>query len=1076
MPKKLTYDELEQRILELECIESELKRSNDEIMKFRVITDNAVHGSAIAELDGTIVYLNEYFAKVHGYTPDELTGKNLSIFHNEKQLVDIHRINKILIETGNYKALEVWHTHKDGTEFPMIMNAVVIHDDNGEPVYLGATAINVTKHKQAETLLQTSRSSLIRAQFLSKTGDFSWELSSGAVTWSEGMHKLLKYDLNEEIDYVKVNSAIHHPDDLESVTKWLNDSIASGNENIVPKEYRLICKDGEVIYVHTEGEIEYEDGKAVRLFGICQDITERKRSEERLQESQEEHRLLFESMLQGVVYQDATGSIISANPAAQSLLGLSLDQMCGLKSIDPRWKAVHDDGSDFPGETHPAMVALETGEPVRDVIMGIYNPVIENHTWIKVHAIPQFKPNEKTPYLVFTTFEDITESSLIEKALKNKQSFLNRLIDQSPFATWVSDEKGTIIRCNAALENILNVTKEQLIDKYNVFEDKLAIKQGIMPKIRTVFEDGKTANFSVAWDTKELGNKDSKKVHIEGTMFPIHDDKGNLTNVVNHWVDITERQQAEEKLVANKNKTTAMLKDLLIGLVVYNQDTSVIFCNKKATEILGLTFDQMSGKKALDPRWNFLHEDLTVMQVEDYPVSKVASTGKPFSDYTLGITRPDREYVTWVIVNAIPVFSEKNKLEEIAVNFFDITDKRQVEQDRLNFEKQILQTQKLESLGVLAGGIAHDFNNILMAILGYADLALSELDSFAPAREFVQGINDSSKKAAGLVKQMLAYSGKGKFSLEPIDLNHLIDDTVQMLKISISKNSILKFNYSDTRVFLEGDPSQLRQIIMNLVINASDAIGKKSGVIAVSTGSMYCDRDYIENTGFEVQIAHTVEIPEGMYTFVEVSDTGTGMSQETLTRIFEPFFTTKFTGRGLGLSALLGIVRGHNGMVKIYSEEGKGSTFKVLFPLFETTDCSSVLDGLDEDQDWQAEGTFLIADDEEAVRTIGKHMLKKLGFEVLTAADGHEAIGIYKEHQGDIVGVLLDLTMPHKDGAEVFREIRKLNPAVKVILTSGYNEQDATQRFIGKGLAGFIQKPFVSNELVKKIIEVMETT
>lgn len=362
-----------------------------------------------------------------------------------------------------------------------------------------------------------------------------------------------------------------------------------------------------------------------------------------------------------------------------------------------------------------------------------------------------------------------------------------------------------------------------------------------------------------------------------------------------------------------------------------------------------------------------------------------------------------------------------------------------------------------------------------MGILGYADLALSSMDSIAPAREFVQGINDSARKAAGLVKQMLAYSGKGKFSLEPIDLNHLIEDTVQMLTISISKNVIMKFNYAPTPVFLEGDPSQIRQIIMNMVINASDAIGKQSGVVALTTGSMYCDREYIDSTGFESQITREEQLAEGMYLFLEVSDTGIGMSQDVIARIFEPFFTTKFTGRGLGLSAALGIVRGHQGMIKIYSEEGKGTTFKVLFPLHDNDPSSQVKVGPSGDilDKWQGQGTFLIADDEEAIRTVGKHMIQKLGFDVLTAENGREAIKLFKENQAAIVGVLLDLTMPHKDGAEVFREICKLNPKIKVILSSGYNEQDATQQFIGKGLAGFIQKPYVSAELVKKIKEIM---
>ncbi len=406
----------------------------------------------------------------------------------------------------------------------------------------------------------------------------------------------------------------------------------------------------------------------------------------------------------------------------------------------------------------------------------------------------------------------------------------------------------------------------------------------------------------------------------------------------------------------------------------------------------------------------------------------------------------------------------------------DITWRKEAEKSRLDFEKQLLQTQKLESLGVLAGGIAHDFNNILMGILGYADLALSALNSTSPAKAYVAGITKSSRKAADLIKQMLAYSGKGKFTLEPIELNQLIEDTVQMLAISSSKNAVLKYNYAQELITMEGDPSQIRQIIMNLVINASEAVEDKSGVITIATGQMFCDQDYIDGTGFEVKVSRKEPLHEGMYVFVEVSDTGTGMSLETVQKIFDPFFTTKFTGRGLGLSAVMGIVNGHHGMVKIYSEEGKGTTFRVLFPsLKESTAIQATSESsTGRTDDWQGQGTFLIADDEESVRAVGKHMIQRLGFKVLTASDGREAVAVFKVHASEIVGVLLDLTMPHKDGAEVFQEIRRVNPDIKVILSSGYNEQDATQQFVGKGLAGFIQKPYVAADLVARIKAIMD--
>ncbi len=427
-----------------------------------------------------------------------------------------------------------------------------------------------------------------------------------------------------------------------------------------------------------------------------------------------------------------------------------------------------------------------------------------------------------------------------------------------------------------------------------------------------------------------------------------------------------------------------------------------------------------------------------------------------------------------VILKMITLHSENQDYSRTLLVLADITERRQAEIDRLDFERQILHTQKLESLGVLAGGIAHDFNNILMGILGYADLALSGIRADSPVKEFIQGISKSSRKAADLVKQMLAYSGKGKFTLEPIDLNQLIEDTLQMLSLSISKKASLQFEPDQKPAQLEGDPSQLQQIVMNLVINASEAIGEKKGVITLRTGSLDCDREYLKQSDYETRFTNSDQMEEGSYVFLEVSDDGSGISQGELSKIFDPFFTTKFTGRGLGLSAVLGIVSGHNGLIKVESTEDEGTTFKVLFPLLEDEDQQSVNISAtpEDDAHWQGSGTFLIADDEKAVRRVGEHMIRKLGFDVITAVDGEEAIQVFTKHADKIVGVLLDLTMPQKDGAQVFKEIRRINPDVRVILSSGYNEQAATQQFIGKGLAGFIQKPYVSEDLNSKIREI----
>jgi len=407
----------------------------------------------------------------------------------------------------------------------------------------------------------------------------------------------------------------------------------------------------------------------------------------------------------------------------------------------------------------------------------------------------------------------------------------------------------------------------------------------------------------------------------------------------------------------------------------------------------------------------------------------------------------------------------------------DITGRKQAEEERLSLQRQVQHAQKLESLGVLAGGIAHDFNNFLMGILGNADLALNELSPMSPARRNLEEIEKASRRAADLASQMLAYSGKGRFVVEPIDANELVDEMAHLLEVSISKKAVLKYNFADNLPTFDGDVTQIRQVVMNLITNASEAIGAGSGYVALSTGAMHCDRAYLDEINDVLQASLDEPLPEGIYTYLEVADTGCGMDAETIEKIFDPFFTTKFTGRGLGMSAVLGIVRGHQGALKIYSEVGKGTTFKVLFPANELPMDDTTVRGRDEAEgkDWRGCGTVLIADDEQVVCVVAKQMLERLGFDVLTASDGREAMKVLHEHADEIVCVLLDLTMPQLDGEETFREIRLFYPLVRVVLCSGYNEQDATQRFVGKGLAGFIQKPFNTVALKKELMRVLST-
>ncbi len=416
--------------------------------------------------------------------------------------------------------------------------------------------------------------------------------------------------------------------------------------------------------------------------------------------------------------------------------------------------------------------------------------------------------------------------------------------------------------------------------------------------------------------------------------------------------------------------------------------------------------------------------------------------------------------VQWHSCNALP-----QRDQEGATLFHgfitDITEAKAAEEALATFERKIQQTQKLESLGLLAGGIAHDFNNILTGILGSADLARHSLTGASPALDYIDSIKQGCRRAAELCKQMLAYSGKGRFEIRKVSLSTLVEETAQLLRLSINKQAELRLNLAPNLPAVDADVTQMRQVIMNLVINASEAIGASNGLISLSTSVMRVTADDPVNPML------LPGQPAGTYVCLEVSDTGCGMSVETQARIFDPFFTTKFTGRGLGLAAVHGIVRGHKGVLKVYSELGRGTTFKLLFPAADGAEVSPGAATAGSSRvDWRGEGCILVVDDEEAVRRALSAMLTKLGFSVVLASDGREGLERYRSEPDRFAAVLMDLTMPQLGGKEALVELRRIRENVRIVLMSGFNEEEAAPELVGKKLAGFLQKPFEFETLV----------
>ncbi|MDP1831197.1 MAG: CHASE domain-containing protein [Geothrix sp.] len=486
------------------------------------------------------------------------------------------------------------------------------------------------------------------------------------------------------------------------------------------------------------------------------------------------------------------------------------------------------------------------------------------------------------------------------------------------------------------------------------------------------------------------------------------------------------------------------------GMWVLDSQGLTTFVNRRMAEMLGYTPAEMAGRSLFE----FVFEE-DVPQARRNMADRHAGAS---AQHDFRFRRKDGGEL-WTIVSGTPVVDEEGRTVSVLGIVTDITQRRREERAQQ-------ESQKLESLGVLAGGIAHDFNNLLTAILGNVNLAQLCLPKMSPAWPYLDNMERTVQRATNLTRQMLAYSGKGRFMVGPVDLNQAVEEIAHLLGVSISKKVALRFQLQPGLPVLMGEATQIQQVVMNLVTNASEAIGDAEGIVSIRTGvQAYSEADLARD--FPLQ-----PIEPGALLCLEVADTGQGMSPEVQSRIFEPFFTTKFTGRGLGLSAMQGIVRSHKGGIRVYSEVGKGTTFKLVFP-------AGISGGqappeVESEEAWRGSGTILVVDDEEGVRMAASGLLQSMGFDTVMASDGLEAVERFREGAGAIRAVLMDLTMPHLDGVEAFRELRRMDPGCRVVLTSGYNEQDAVQDFLGKGLAGFVQKPFQRADLARGMRRAIE--
>ena len=515
---------------------------------------------------------------------------------------------------------------------------------------------------------------------------------------------------------------------------------------------------------------------------------------------------------------------------------------------------------------------------------------------------------------------------------------------------------------------------------------------------------------------------------------------------------LTSLRDERNKLSESEEQLRVIFETSESGIILVSPQGCIDFANERMAEMFGMTLQALIGTFYSD----HLHE------------SEKLAGGQRMRQLIQGEIESvsfDRRYIRtdgsnfWGHLSGRRLKNPDGTLRGLVGLISDISESRQAEEERILLEEKFHHAQKMESLGVLAGGIAHDFNNILTVILGHCFMGMEGCDQERSCKSHFQQIESASNRAADLCRQMLTYAGKSPLVQTPVNLWLLVDDVVKMLQSAIKKNVTIELELNQRVPEIKGDAGQIQQIVMNLIINAAEAIGDANGSIkvALSVAEFAAARTDTDTFG--------TLIPPGRYACLEVADTGSGMDEDTQKRIFEPFYTTKFAGRGLGMSAIRGIVTSHEGLLHLNSTPGVGTTFKVCFPLAEAPFAATALFSTTPAPAEMKSATVLLVDDEQALRDMGTTLLETMGFSVLTAQHGGEALEIYRECASEIDVILLDLIMPVMGGEETFHELRKRAPAIPIIICSGYSAESVDDLITSDPHAGFVHKPYKPDEL-----------
>ena len=802
-----------------------------------------------------------------------------------------------------------------------------------------------------------------------------------------------------------------------------------------PDEIALSMKDGRKVVVELRTyPMEIENQSLV--LNIAHDVTDRKRAEEASKESEERYRSLVDSMLSGIcIVQDGEVKFVNKWLAEKS--GYTREEFLG----QPMEKFIHPDDLKLSAEI---IARRYEGDTAPRPQLRVITKSGSVHWTEALGTIIEY---EGRPALL-SNLIDINDRMQAEKTLKESEQRHRSLVERvQDMIVTIDAETGVLTSVNDFAEEVLGYRKEELL-KGNSFLEFLHPDD--RERVASAFGEQLQKGKGPSIPPFRISKKDGNLIYVEERGIILRDDEGKPSSYLSVMRDITERMEADEALRASEEKYRLHFENVNDVVLSVDRGFRITSISPSVETILGYKPEELIGQtiaelKIIAPESRErisqgIGEVFSGAHVEMLEYEFLKKDGsKRLGELNVAPRRKGGEVVELICVAR------------------DITEQKELQQ-------QLFQSQKMESIGTLAGGIAHDFNNILGGILGYASLMKAKMTKGHSFYNYVDTIETGSMRAAQLTDQLLAFARGGKYDIRPVDLNKIIDETLKIINRTFDKSIEVEMQLHDQLPTVEADAGQIQQVIMNLCINAGDAM-PGGGKLTIQTEIETLDNGYVKTH---------MGAKAGEHAVLSVTDTGIGMDSKTSQRIFEPFFSTKGEGKGtgLGLAMVYGVVKNHGGYVDVYSEPGLGTTFKIYLPLSGKPESEASSEA---EHELDGNELVLVVDDEEPIRALAKEMLESYGYRVILAEDGERGIEMFEENSGEIGLVILDMVMPNMGGRETFLKMKKINPKVKALLSTGYSQSGKAQEILDNGVLGFIQKPYQLRALLSKVRSVLDS-